>query len=382
MSVQRKPLSDLLSISFNQDAGCFCCGMVDGFRVMNSEPLTEAVSCAPLAHSSAQQQGSRAAAPHAAPSCAPPQYRRDFQGGVGVAEMVFRWNILALVGGGPAPKWPREKVMIWDDKERRPIGELAFRTSVRAVRLRKDRIAVALEHRVLLYDMEELRVVHEAETAPNPGGLLALSPAAGSAVLACPGLHAGQVRVELLDTRRTRFVDAHSSGLAALALCASGRLLATASGARAAALLPCAAPHATRGGAGAALLLAGNTPRRALTPRSPAPAGCLQRRAPCCACSPPPTAPACASSAAAPTPPASSAWPSAARSEDPSGWRSPRTRAPRTCSAWAGRRLAAAAAQRRRAAPRRGRAAAAAAAAARSALPPAADQPLRWRLSG
>ncbi len=38
-----------------------------------------------------------------------------------------------------------------------------------------------------------------------------------------------QVRVELYDVRRTKFVQAHSSGLAALALSLDGKLLATAS---------------------------------------------------------------------------------------------------------------------------------------------------------
>lgn len=39
---------------------------------------------------------------------------------------------------------------------------------------------------------------------------------------------ATQVRVELYDTRRTKFIAAHNSGLAALALSANGKLLATA----------------------------------------------------------------------------------------------------------------------------------------------------------
>ena len=67
------------------------------------------------------------------------------------------------------------------------------RLQVRAVKLRRDRIVVALEHKVLIYNFADLRLLHSIETQSNPAGLLALSAAAEQTVLACPGLHNGQV---------------------------------------------------------------------------------------------------------------------------------------------------------------------------------------------
>ncbi|GAB4820207.1 hypothetical protein N2152v2_007253 [Parachlorella kessleri] len=196
---KRRPLRDLLYIDFNQDYQCFAVGASNGFRVYNCEPFKET-------------------------------FRREFApGGVAIVEMLFRCNIMALVGGGTAPKYPPNKVMIWDDHQGRCIGELSFRSQVRAVRLRRDRIVVALEHKVLVYNFADLRLLHTIETLSNPSGLLALSPSADQTVLACPGLHVGQVRVELYDTRRTKFIAAHNSDVRCLTLSSNGKLLVTAS---------------------------------------------------------------------------------------------------------------------------------------------------------
>ncbi len=62
------------------------------------------------------------------------------------------------------------------------------------MRLRRDRIVVALEHKVLSYNFADLSLLHQIETLTNTRGLLALSSVPDATVLACPGLHTGQVR--------------------------------------------------------------------------------------------------------------------------------------------------------------------------------------------
>ena len=64
---------------------------------------------------------------------------------------------------------------------------------VYAVKLRRDNIAVALEHKVLIYNFADLKLLYNIETSSNTLGLLALSAAADNTVLACPGLNTGQV---------------------------------------------------------------------------------------------------------------------------------------------------------------------------------------------
>eukprot|EP00899_Mesostigma_viride_P008604 jgi/Mesvir1/17745/Mv05600-RA.1 len=132
-------------------------------------------------------------------------------------------------GNGKMPIPRLLSVMIWDDHQSRCIGELSFRSEVRAVRLRRDRIVVVLEHKVYVYNFADLRLLQQIETVANPDGLCALSPASNSTVLACPGLHRGQVRIELYDLKRSRFAAAHDSPLSCIALSLDGSRLATAS---------------------------------------------------------------------------------------------------------------------------------------------------------
>ncbi|XP_042505440.1 autophagy-related protein 18a-like [Macadamia integrifolia] len=190
----------LLHLSFNQDHGCFAAGTDHGFRIYNCDPFREI-------------------------------FRRDFDygGGIGVVEMLYRCNILALVGGGPDPQYPINKVMIWDDHQSRCIGELSFRSEVRAVRLRRDRIIVVLEQKIFVYNFADLKLLHQIETIANPKGLCAVSQVSGSLVLVCPGLLKGQIRVEHYGSKRTKFIIAHDSRIACFALTQDGGLLATAS---------------------------------------------------------------------------------------------------------------------------------------------------------
>ena len=68
-----------LAVAFNQDASCFSVGLEIGFCVFKSEPCEIRVS-------------------------------RDFNAGIGSAEMLDRANFIALVGGGRQPKFPQNKV--------------------------------------------------------------------------------------------------------------------------------------------------------------------------------------------------------------------------------------------------------------------------------
>jgi len=142
--------------------------------------------------------------------------------------MLFRCNILALVGGGTNPKYPPNKVMIWDDYQNKCIAELEFRSEVKAVKLRRDRIVVVLENKVYIYNFADLQLVHQIETCNNPRGLCSLSPSTNT-VLAVPGIKPGTVHIELYDTKSTQTIQAHNNGITQVCLNLEGTRVATSS---------------------------------------------------------------------------------------------------------------------------------------------------------
>jgi hypothetical protein len=139
----------------------------------------------------------------------------EFDGGIGIVEMLFRCNILALVGGGTHPKFPMNKVLLWDDHQYKCIGELSFKSFVKAVKLRKDkynafsclyvicRVVVVLENRIYVYNFADLRLIDAIDTCFNPKGICAMSPDPNISVLATPDKQKGHVKITIYEKNHT-----------------------------------------------------------------------------------------------------------------------------------------------------------------------------------
>ncbi|NWZ92286.1 WIPI4 protein, partial [Nesospiza acunhae] len=149
---------------------CFCVAMDSGVRIFNVEPLME------KGHLDAEQVGS-----------------------VGLVEMLHRSNLLALVGGGSHPKFPDASVLIWDDAREgkdKLVLEFSFPKPVLAVRMRHDRLVVALQSRLYVFSFPHRPTkLFEFDTRDNPKGIVDLCPSVERALLVFPGHKCGSLQL-------------------------------------------------------------------------------------------------------------------------------------------------------------------------------------------
>jgi len=143
--------------------------------------------------------------------------------------MLFKSNTLALVGTEESLTLSPSKITIWDNSASKIIIELALRTPILGIKLRKDMMAISTINMIYAYTLLDYKLLEIINTCNNKGGVIALNSRKDYKVLACPYNVAGVVRVHLYERRVINVTKAHKRAIAFMALNYSGDLIATAS---------------------------------------------------------------------------------------------------------------------------------------------------------
>ena len=191
--------NSMLYINFNQDGSCFAVGTQSGFMILNTDPFKN-------------------------------NFNRDMNGGIGLIEMLNRSNIVALIGGGKSPRYSSNKLVLWDDHKQKEISEMRFMSSVKNVKMKKDRIFAVTEDKIYVFNFNTLELFDTIETKNNIKGIISIS--INGNIIAYPDKEKiGSVVIKDYDKQidKPLTISAHKGPINFLQLNKDGSILATAS---------------------------------------------------------------------------------------------------------------------------------------------------------
>jgi WD40 repeat protein len=148
---------------------------------------------------------------------------------ISMAIMLFRTNILALVGSDSNVEQKSNKLLIWDDSKKAISSEMKFGHKILNVKLRKDKIIVVFHDKISVFELLTFKNIDSIETSDNERGIVAVSYEQKQTVLAYPDKKKGVVGIKNYENSNIFQIKAHENNLAFITLSYEGKFLATAS---------------------------------------------------------------------------------------------------------------------------------------------------------
>ncbi len=187
---------EILYVNFNQDNTCMAIGTENGFKIINISPFLDL-------------------------------YYKDMKGGIGIIEMLYKSNILALVGGGKNPKYNLNEFVLWDEEKDAEICKIKTSKKILNIKLKEKKIFIVNIHQILVFDLDTLNLIETLETK-NSKGLITLCYNVD--IIAYPDTqHEGTLRIKNYDTNKEHTLKAHKTPLNYIQLNQDGTMIGTSS---------------------------------------------------------------------------------------------------------------------------------------------------------
>lgn len=193
-SLSKSTEPQLLNVSFNQDYSCFAVCSEHGFRVFSTYPMEMKME------RNFQQRKDDSK-----------EVSKERDTGIGIIKMLYKTNYVALVGGGKNPRFPLNKLCIWDDLREKVSIVLEFNTPILNVHLSRTHIVVILKNKSLVYSFKlKPELLYSFETDNNDLGISDLSVVDSFSTFVFPGRVPGQLRIVDINNSNGNIVSSHT----------------------------------------------------------------------------------------------------------------------------------------------------------------------------
>ena len=188
--------NEILYVNFNQDGSCFAVGTETGFKIINVSPFIDS-------------------------------YYKNLNGGIGIIEMLYKSNILGLVGGGKNPKYKINELILWDEEKDGEICHIKTNSKILNIKLRENKIFIVNQKQILVFDFNTLNIIDNFQTN-NEKGLISLCYKED--IIAYPDIqNEGTVRIKNYDTNKEIILKAHKTPLNCIQINQDGTMIGTCS---------------------------------------------------------------------------------------------------------------------------------------------------------
>lgn len=217
----------LLNVAFNQDQSCFAVCSNSGFQVYSTYPM-ELKMERDFTNIKKDQESNELEDTNGIPNPST---------GIGIIKMLYKTNYIALVGGGKKPRFPMNKLCIWDDLKGKNSIVLELKTPILNVFLSRTHIIVIIRNMTLIYSFKlKPELLFSFETIDNDYGVADLATSENSSILVFPGRSLGQLHIVDIannnlnkDSRSVSLIKSHKNRIIFTCLSPSGNMVASAS---------------------------------------------------------------------------------------------------------------------------------------------------------
>ena len=191
-----KTLNGDIFMSVNQDKNFCCFGTDIGFYIYQIAPFKKILS-------------------------------RKIDGGVSIVKMLHESNIILFTGKNINGTYSNNKVIIWDDQEKKILNELSFNDRVVNIELTKNYIFVLCNEQIYIYKFSDLSFIKSVNVSPEHK--LICIGREDSKYLAYPGIEKGHIHITKYEEEYNKTFKAHDNSIEQLYLSNDSNYIVTSS---------------------------------------------------------------------------------------------------------------------------------------------------------
>ena len=142
--------------------------------------------------------------------------------------ILYKTNIIGYIGSENNKKNKKDKLVIWDEHQRKILSELRCCQNILNFKLRKDKIILICLANIYIFELDTFQTFDIIKTGENNKAIIGINYSENM-ILAFPDKKKGKIQIKSYLKSKYISVDAHEKNIEIVVLTFNGDIMATAS---------------------------------------------------------------------------------------------------------------------------------------------------------